>query len=66
MFEWDTDEIVFADGRDFDRVGEFEYGCVGMGVGGYDLFGGFGADGNDACEEIDHFDGVAALTVEKV
>lgn len=43
MFEWDTDEIVFADGRDFDRVGEFEYGCVGMGVGGYDLFGGFGA-----------------------
>lgn len=23
-------------------------------------------DGNDACEEIDHFDGVAALTVEKV
>jgi hypothetical protein len=31
-FERHADEIVFADWGDFDRVGEFVVGSVGMGV----------------------------------
>lgn len=36
-----ADEIVFADGCNFDRVREFVAGGAGMGVGRKQLFGGF-------------------------
>jgi len=66
LFRGDTNQIVFANGWDLNGVGEFEGGGVGVSVCGDDLFGGFGADRNDAREEFDHFDSVASLAVKKV
>ena len=42
LFQGDAHEIVFADRGNLDGVGEFEVGGVVVGVGGDDLFGGFG------------------------